>query len=161
MKVPTRRILFRTGLVFVLAFVGMQFAPFGRDHRNPPVGPEPAWDSPATRALAKQACFDCHSNETEWPVYALVAPVSWLIQRDVTEGRAVLNFSEWQRPQEEAAEASEEVLEGEMPPRIYQLMHSHARLTATERAQLAAGLQRTLGRELRGAAARRERRDSH
>ena len=144
MKVPSRRILVRTGLVFVLAFVGMQFAPYGRDHRNPPVGPEPAWDSPATRELAKQACFDCHSNETEWPAYASIAPVSWLVQRDVNEGRAVLNFSEWLRPQEEAKEAAEEVVEGEMPPAAYTLVHAHARLSAADRNRLARGLARTL-----------------
>ena len=96
--------------------------------------------------MARQACFDCHSNETEWPAYSTVAPVSWLIQHDVSEGRAVLNFSEWQRPQEEAKEAAEEVLEGEMPLRIYQLMHAHARLSAADCERLARGLERTLGR---------------
>ncbi|HWI19366.1 MAG TPA: heme-binding domain-containing protein, partial [Vicinamibacterales bacterium] len=111
--------------------------------------------SPGTRTLAKQACFDCHSNETEWPPYSRVAPISWLIQRDVSEGRAVLNFSEWQRPQEEASEAAEEVLEGEMPLRIYQLMHAHARLTAADKAQLARGLQQTLGRSHASASATR------
>jgi len=146
MEVPSRRFWVRSGLVLVLAFVAIQFVPYGRDHVNPPVGAEPTWDSPGTRALAKQACFDCHSNETEWPAYSRVAPVSWLIQRDVSEGRAVLNFSEWQRPQEEAKEAAEEVLEGEMPLRIYQLMHAHARLSAADRERLARGLERTLGR---------------
>jgi hypothetical protein len=126
--------------------VAIQFVPYGRDHVNPPVGAELTWDSPGTRALAKQACFDCHSNETEWPAYSRVAPVSWLIQRDVSQGRAVLNFSEWQRPQEEATEAAEEVLEGEMPLRIYRLMHAHARLSAADRERLARGLERTLGR---------------
>jgi Haem-binding domain len=58
----------------------------------------------------------------------------------------VLNFSEWQRPQEEATEAAEEVLEGEMPLRIYRLMHAHARLSAADRERLARGLERTLGR---------------
>ena len=146
MKVPSRRFWVRGVLVLVAAFVAIQFVPYGRDHANPPVGAEPAWDSPDTRVLAKQACFDCHSNETEWPAYARVAPVSWLIQRDVSEGRAVLNFSEWQRPQEEAAKAAEELLEGEMPLRIYRLMHAHARLSAAERERLARGLERTLGR---------------
>jgi hypothetical protein len=74
-----------------------------------------------------------------------VAPVSWFIQHDVAEGRAVLNFSEWQRPQEEATEAAEEVLEGEMPLRTYQLMHAHARLSTADRDRLARGLARTLG----------------
>ena len=133
--------------MLVLAFVVIQFVPYGRDHVNPPVAAEPTWDSPQTRGLAKQACFDCHSNETEWPAYSKVAPVSWLIQHDVSEGRAVLNFSEWQRPQEEAREAAEEVLEGEMPLPMYRLMHAHARLSAPDRERLARGLEITLGRQ--------------
>jgi mono/diheme cytochrome c family protein len=146
MKLPDRRFWGRAGLVLVLAFVAIQFVPYGRDHVNPPVGAEPSWDSSETRALARQACFDCHSNETEWPAYSSVAPISWLIQHDVSEGRAVLNFSEWQRRQEEAKEAAEEVLEGEMPLRMYQLIHAHARLSAADRERLARGLERTLGR---------------
>jgi mono/diheme cytochrome c family protein len=146
MKVPSRRFWVRSGLVLVLAFVAIQFVPYGRSHVNPLVVAEPSWDSPDTRALARQACFDCHSNETEWPAYSRVAPVSWLIQHDVSEGRAVLNFSEWQRPQEEATEAAEEVMEGEMPLRMYQLMHAHARLNAADRERLARGLTQTLGR---------------
>jgi mono/diheme cytochrome c family protein len=106
MKLPRRRFWVRAGLVLVLALVANQFVPYGRDHVNPPVGAEPAWDAPETRALAKQACFDCHSNETEWPAYSHVAPVSWLIQQDISQGRAVLNFSEWQRPQKEAKASS-------------------------------------------------------
>ena len=152
MKMPSRRFWVGSGVVLVLAFVAIQFVPYGRDHVNPPVAAEPAWDSPDTRVLAKRACFDCHSNETEWPAYARVAPVSWLIQRDVSEGRAMLNFSEWQRPQEEAAKAAEELLEGEMPLRIYRLMHAHARLNAVERERLARGLERTLGRRAEEAA---------
>ena len=152
MKVPSRRFWVRSGLLLVLAFGAIQFVPYGRDHVNPPVGAEPTWDSPDTRVLAKQACFDCHSNETEWPAYSRVAPVSWLIQRDVSEGRAVLNFSEWQRPQEEATEAAKEALEGEMPLRIYRLMHAHARLSAADRKKLARGLERTLGRPAEEAA---------
>ena len=146
MKVPSRRFWVWSGTVLAVAFVAVQFVPYGRAHANPPVGAEPAWDSPDTRALAKQACFDCHSNETEWPAYSEVAPVSWLIQRDVNEGRAALNFSEWQQPQKEADEAAEEVREGEMPLRIYRLMHAHARLSNGDRDRLARGLERTLGR---------------
>ena len=131
------RIVVSTG---VLAVAGAQLVPYGRGHDNPPAACEPRWDSLATRALVKRACFDCHSNETEWPAYARVAPVSWMIQHDVDEGRSVLNFSEWHRPQEEAAEGPTAVIEKEMPPRIYQAMHAQARLTSDERAQLARGL---------------------
>ena len=130
--------------ILVVMLVALQLVPYGHTRSNPPVLAEPAWDSALTRQLARQACFDCHSNETEWPLYSRVAPVSWLVQRDVAEGRERLNFSEWQRPQREAAEAAEKVLEGEMPLGIYKLMHAHARLSDADRRQLARGLEQTL-----------------
>jgi hypothetical protein len=136
----------RVGLV-VLAVIaaGIQFVPYGRDHTNPPVTAEPAWDSPETRRLAVVACFDCHSNETVWPWYTNIAPMSWLVQNDVDEGRAVVNYSEWDRPQEETGESAEVVQEGEMPPRIYTVIHPAARLDRTEIDRLVAGLTATLG----------------
>ena len=75
-----------------IALLVIQLVPYGRDHVNPPTTSEPAWDSPNTRALAKQACFDCHSDETEWPLDSHIAPASWLVQHDVNEGRAVPEF---------------------------------------------------------------------
>ena len=74
MKLPTRRSSAWAGLALFGCFLAIQLVPYGRDHVNPSTVSEPTWDSPATRALAKQACFDCHSNETEWPTYARVAP---------------------------------------------------------------------------------------
>ena len=145
MNVLNRQWWFRIALGLFGTFLAIQLVPYGRDHANPPVSREPTWDAPETRALARRACFDCHSNETEWPAYASIAPVSWLVHRDVNEGRAVLNFSEWSRPQEEAKEASEEVREGGMPPVAYKLVHAHARLNAADRDRLKHGLARTLG----------------
>src|SRR6185312_2708789 len=135
----------RIGLGLLVAFVAIQLIPYGRDHTNPPVTGEPAWDAPETRVLARQACFDCHSNETVWPAYASIAPVSWLVQHDVIEGRGVLNFSEWHRTQDGAKDASEEVLQREMPPATYRFVHAHARLTAEEMEHLANGLVKTIG----------------
>ncbi len=146
----------RIGSGLVVLLLAIQLVPYGRDHRNPPVRSEPSWDSPMTRDMARQACFDCHSNETTWPVYASVAPVSWLVQHDVNEGRAVLNFSEWPPSSEEAGEAAEEVREGEMPPVSYQLMHTHARLASADRERLAGGLERTLAGSSKRAARERE-----
>lgn len=145
MKLPTRRAWSWVGTGTLACLLAIQLVPYGRDHVNPPTVREPNWDSPATRALAKQACFDCHSNETEWPAYARIAPASWLVQYDVSEGRSALNFSEWQRPQKKASDAAEELREGEMPPAMYQLMHAHGRLSAADRDRLAGGLARTLG----------------
>jgi len=144
MKVFNRKWWYRSGLGVLATLLAIQLVPYGRAHTNPRITGEPTWDAPGTRALARQACFDCHSNETEWPGYASIAPVSWLVQHDVSEGRAALNFSEWGRPQNEATDAAEEVIEGEMPPAAYRLVHAHARLTAAERDQLAQGLDRTL-----------------
>jgi hypothetical protein len=125
-------------------FVFLQFIPFGRDHANPQVSAEPAWDSPATRALAKRACFDCHSNETEWPWYSNIAPVSWLVQNDVQEARGKLNFSEWNEPQKHADEADEEVQEGKMPLWFYVPLHPQAQLSVSEKSALIRGLKATL-----------------
>lgn len=124
---------------FALAVL-IQLVPYGREHTNPPVTAEPPWPSPEVRALAVRACFDCHSNETRWPWYSHVAPVSWLVQSDTIEGRSEVNFSEWDRPQKEAGESAEVVLNGEMPPIIYLPTHPQARLSTTEKAALAKGL---------------------
>ena len=151
----------RIGLGLVVLLLAIQLVPYGRDHRNPPLRSEPAWDSAITRDLARQACFDCHSNETQWPLYASLAPISWLVQHDVDEGRAVLNFSEWPSSSKEAREAAQEVREGEMPPASYQLMHTRARLTAADRDRLAVGLDRTLGVSSARAGREREREPEH
>ena len=132
----------------VLACLGLflliQLAPYGRDHTNPPASAEPAWDSPQTRDLASKACFDCHSNLTTWPWYTNVAPVSWLVQHDVDDGRATLNFTEWDRPQSAGlGDIAELVRSGEMPPIYYRMIHRSASLTDTEKQQLIDGLAAT------------------
>lgn len=118
----------------------LQLVPYGRDHTNPPVRAEPAWPSPEVRALAVRACFDCHSNETRWPWYSNVAPVSWLVSNHVDEGRHELNFSEFDRPQKHAKDAAEELEEGEMPLPGYVALHAEAKLTEAEKQQLQAAL---------------------
>ena len=138
-----RRILVWTGAGLVALLLLIQLVPYGRDHADPAVTGTPRWDSPRTKALFDDACADCHSNVTDWPWYSNVAPMSWLVQRDVDEGREILNASEWDRPQGEAGEAGETVLEGEMPPWQYTLIHSGARLSDTEKQDLADGLART------------------
>jgi hypothetical protein len=147
------------GGVIVTLFLVAQLVPYGREHANPPVRREPAWNSAATRALAVRACFDCHSNETRWPWYTHMAPVSWLTQRDVDEGRRELNFSEWDRPGKEAHEAAKTVREGSMPPWFYVLPRPHARLSAAEREALIAGLEVTFGRAERRVGRDRRRED--
>ncbi|MCX6029009.1 MAG: heme-binding domain-containing protein [Chloroflexi bacterium] len=133
------------GLLAAIVLFGLiQLVPYGKDHTNPPVVAEPKWDSPATRDLAKRACFDCHSSEVVWPWYSNVAPVSWLVQHDVDEARYRVNFSEWQTGVIRPQQAATQVQRGNMPPKQYLLMHPTARLTAAESEQLAQGLLKSL-----------------
>ena len=133
------------GIVALLLLI--QGVPYGRDHTNPPVQSEPNWDSPDTRALAKTACFDCHSNETNWGRwYESVAPASWLVQHDVEDGRQRLNFSMWDQGGQprEIDELWETLQNGSMPPAVYLPLHPEAKLTAAEVDKLIAGLQATV-----------------
>jgi hypothetical protein len=135
------------GTIIGLIIVGMliQLIPLPGRGNNPPVVSEPTWDSPQTRALAKRACFDCHSNETVWPWYSYVAPVSWLVYNDTMEGRRRLNFSEWTSSlQRRTVEFAEVIQGGEMPPAVYLPMHPTAQLTAAEKQQLITGLTNSL-----------------
>lgn len=147
--IPMKKFLKRASIVLVLLLVLIQFVPYGRDHTNPAVVKEPVWNSTRTRELAVRACFDCHSNETNWPWYSHVAPASWLVQRDVDEGREHLNFSRFDVRQRDAHEAAEEVEEGAMPPWFYLPLHGDARLSDAETKELVEGLRATFGGEER------------
>lgn len=144
-----RVVLQGTAIGVVLLLLAIQTVPYGRHHANPPVRMEPVWDGRETRELARRACFDCHSNETIWPWYANLAPVSWLLQRDVDAGRTTLNFSEWSGRQREARESAKTVRQGEMPPWFYKVLRPYARLTPEDRQALIRGLDATFGRRER------------
>lgn len=91
--------------------------------------------------MIRTACYDCHSNETHYPWYSYVAPVSFLISRDTEEGRGELNFSNWEsldkiEKAEMLDEISEEVEEGEMPMKIYPITHPDAKLSEEQRNEI-------------------------
>jgi hypothetical protein len=130
--------------VLIALFLILQIVPIGKNHTNPAVVSEPNWDSPATRDLAKRACFDCHSNETTWPWYSYVAPVSWLVYNDVMEGRSIMNFSDWGASSRLAGDLVEEIQSGGMPPSFYLPMHPSAKLSSSEKQQLIDGLTNSL-----------------
>ena len=138
-----RRRIIRYVLLGILGLLLLiQLVPYGRDHSNPPVTRAARWTDPKAEQLAQQSCYDCHSNLTKWRWYSNIAPMSWLIQRDVDEGRGVLNFSEWNRGQPELGDMLEQVNGGEMPPTKYTLIHPSAGLSSSEKARLADGLTR-------------------
>ncbi len=138
---------FRILSILLILFIGIQFIPYGKDHQNPNVISEPNWDSNRTKELFDRVCLDCHSHETNWPWYSKIAPVSWLNQHDVDEGREHFNVSAWGvQKRNEGDEAAEEVIEGEMPPWFYFIPRPGSKLTETEKEELVKGLTATFGK---------------
>lgn len=134
-----------------LAAVAIQFIPYGKTHTNPPVIGEPTWDSPRTQELFNRSCANCHSHKTVYPWYSDIAPFSWLVQRDVEEGREHFNVSAWEaQKKNEGNEAAKEVKEGSMPPWFYLPTHPEAKLTDAEKTELIQGLEKTFGTEEEG-----------
>ena len=125
----------------------IQAIPYGRSHSNPPITGEPQWSSPRTRELMVRACFGCHSNEVEYPSYASVAPISWVVEAHVAEGREKVNHSEFDRRQRGADETIEVIEEGSMPPSYYTRFgrHPEAKMTSAELQELLVGLRATPG----------------
>jgi mono/diheme cytochrome c family protein len=128
----------KTILIIVIAgllvFGLIQLIPV--DRANPAVTGEPNWSSPEARALVKEHCFQCHSNETDWPWYSYVAPASWLIKWDVVNGRRRVNYSEWNKRPASLDEMVEKIQEGSMPPLQYTIFHPNSKLDAQQKQAL-------------------------
>lgn len=139
MKGSRRALVWSVGVLGIL-IVAIQFVPVDRSNAATQTQ-VPA--SAEARAVLTRACYDCHSNETAWPWYSYVAPVSWLVARDVREGRQKLNFSTWNllssgQQSEGVKESWEKVQEGEMPLWFYLPLHPSARLSDADRSVLQA-----------------------
>ncbi len=135
-----RRVLKAVLVALLVIFLAIQLVPVNRT--NPPFDPagslERSTSVPANvKAILDRSCKDCHSNETRWPGYGYVAPMSWLLVHDVDEGRENLNFSEWGTHDADAqrdslVEICRQVRRGVMPLRPYTWIHPSARLTAED-----------------------------
>ncbi len=133
-----RKSIKTAGLVIVVILLLSQAIRI--DRSNPPVRSDIS-AGPAVEPILRRACYNCHSNETVWPWYSGVAPASWLVGSDVSEGREFLNFSEWGSyardvQSRKLAGIAKEIQEGEMPPWYYSIAHSESRLSQSERNQL-------------------------
>ena len=126
----------------VLLFGAIQLVPYGLDHAQAPGANPFHWHSPAAEALARSACYDCHSGETRswWAVK--VAPFSWLARSDVDEARHRLDFTAWNGRL--TALGMRRALDGDMPPWQYTLAHPEARLSLGQKLELARGFQVSL-----------------
>ncbi len=110
------------------------------DRSNPPVRAD-IMAPLRIASLLRRACYDCHSNETNWPWYSYAAPASWLVAADVTDGRDRMNFSAWREDNSDdqkgnAHDILKTLKKGEMPPSGYILMHPEAQLTQPETKEL-------------------------
>lgn len=131
----------RGGLVLLIALVIAQFIPIDRSNPQTPESQSiyAKEKMPSTvRAVFGNSCSNCHSNETVWPWYSHVAPVSWMIASDVHEARRKMNFSEWgqypaSKREDKLEEICEQVTNGDMPDPKYLLIHRAARLGSAER----------------------------
>jgi hypothetical protein len=138
-----KNILIAIGIVAIAAGGGSLIHPFGAPaasgtnqaiFRGAQIDPE-------TLALVQRACQNCHSQNTEWPWYSHVAPVSWLLAHDVQEARSHMNLSQWQDyPTDDRlrllSAIGSAVRNREMPPQRYLMLHPEARLSDGERQQL-------------------------
>ncbi len=125
-----KKIVLYLVLPLVVFFVAIQFVPVSRT--NPAVTADLV-ASPEVKKILRTSCYDCHSNETKWPWYSRVAPISWLVAHDVKEGRSELNFSLWnsynaRKKKQLKADIWEEVEEGRMPVKMYLWTHSKGTL---------------------------------
>lgn len=131
-------------ILLVIAFIVLQFIPnkmpeysdAGKDDLiSSGILPE------NISSILRTSCYDCHSNQTSYPWYSKVAPASWLLAKDIREGREELNFSNWgsnskRRQIRNLRKINEEVTSGAMPLKNYLIIHRNARLSAEQKSAL-------------------------
>lgn len=130
-------------MALILLFLGAQFVR-RPDVGNPPIEPARTIQAhvdvpPRIGVLLRRACYDCHSSETRWPLYARIAPISWLVARDVRQARADLDFTRWgtdpdlePTPSQRLGGICSDLRKGVMPLRSYLFMHPQARVSPEE-----------------------------
>lgn len=138
------KLIKQMGIMLGILAIAIQFIPV--NHQNPTVDPKQDYlmvsGAPAeVGKILKAACYDCHSYESKYPWYSYVAPISFLVQNHIEEGRSKVNFSKWgSSSAHDLAEAAEEIpetiAEGEMPLWDYAMMHPEARLSKDEKRAL-------------------------
>ena len=135
-----RRLLRPALLIVAVVLIGIQLVPVPRT--NPPVDPTQTLEHqvavpPEVKAILDRSCRDCHSDQTVWPLYARIAPVSWLLASHVRDGREDMNLSEWGQYDAGAArdilvEVCRQVKKGAMPKWSYALVHRSAALSRAD-----------------------------
>lgn len=134
----------KISLFLLFVFILIQFIRI--DKTNAAVNPQDDFlticsaNSEVSKVI-KSSCYDCHSNESTYPWYTNIAPVSWWVKNHINEGRDELNFSIWasyseKRKNHKLEECIEMIEEGEMPMSSYTIMHGEAKLTDAQKLEL-------------------------
>ena len=97
--------------------------------------------SDSVQLVLKNACYDCHSNNTNYPWYVNIQPMGWLLANHIKKGKAVLNFSEFgsyttRRQISKLKSIADQIRGDDMPLASYKWMHKNARLTKDEKAMI-------------------------
>jgi hypothetical protein len=140
MSPRTRRAVLATGGVLLAAFIAIQFVPAHRTNRLGTGDPHAPRD---IQWILRRACYDCHSTETRWPIWAYVAPISWQVIDDVERARKMVNFSDWASYDTATQRALRHTIafstsSHRMPKWYYVTLHPDAKLTQAEYAALSA-----------------------
>lgn len=131
-------------LILLIVFVGIQFIPTKRNQSS---------DVPITDFMTvntvpqnvsnalKTSCYDCHSNNTSYPWYNKVQPVAWILENHIEEGKAELNFSEWENYSERRKKSKlksivSQIEDGKMPLSSYTLLHGDAKLSFKQKEEI-------------------------
>jgi hypothetical protein len=139
-----KKVLKWSVVVLALVFLGAQA--YRPDRANPAVDERKTLRAntqltPEVAAIFERSCNDCHSNETTWPWYSQVSPVSWFLKNHVEEGRRELSFSEWatyakRKRERKLHEICEQVESGQMPLTSYLPLHPSARLSDEDKRRI-------------------------
>lgn len=131
----------KTGLIVLVALVAIQFVrpELNKGNESQPAGISRMYKVPvAVQSVLKNACYDCHSNKTNYPWYSRIEPFGWWLERHIREGKEELNFSEFgnyspRRQRSKLFAVEKSIEDGTMPIRSYTFMHKEARLTKEQK----------------------------
>ncbi len=129
-------------LILLVGFVGIQFVPTDLNQSNtvPKTDFVLVNNTPENiSALLQESCYDCHSNNTQYPWYNKVQPVAWFLEDHIDEGKAELNFNEWdaysnRRKKSKLKSITSQINDNEMPLASYTLIHKDVKLSKSEKA---------------------------
>ncbi len=131
----------RVFIVLLVAFVGIQFIVTNRNQSNEVLSSDISltYNVPENiQSILKTSCYDCHSNNTDYPWYNKVQPVSWFLKSHIEQGKAELNFSEFgsysqRRQKSKLKSMASQIEDDNMPLSSYTLIHRNAKISENEK----------------------------